>query len=165
MTLESIYYIGQTVAVIAILASLAGISFQLRQTHRLAKLETSKSVWMEAGGRLVAQVDDAEKAEFLQRALFGTDEITDAEKTRLYITMAGMFVVFEAGFTMHTSRMMDERFWPRMRLSMRDYIAPPRAQRWWQIARERSFACHPEFTAEVDSLVAEINESRAERTA
>ncbi|PHS22314.1 MAG: hypothetical protein COA84_12865, partial [Robiginitomaculum sp.] len=36
MTLESIYYIGQTVAVVAILASLVFVGMQVRQSNRAA---------------------------------------------------------------------------------------------------------------------------------
>ncbi len=157
MTLEDIYYIGQTIAAVAILASLGAISVQLRQANRLAKLETSRAVWFDAGARVLSQVDDAEKAAFLQRALFGTADLDDAEKTRLYIVLSSMFTTFENGFTMHANGMMDERFWPRMRDSMRDYLTPPRGRRWWALARKRTFGGDPEFCAEVDAVIAEID--------
>ena len=158
MTLENIYYIGQTIAVVAILASLAAIWIQMRQANRLAKLETSRAIWMDAGARITSQIEDAEKAEFLQRALFGADDLTAAEKTRLYLVLSSMFLVFENGFVMHRSGMMEERFWPRMRDSLHDYIAPERAQRWWRIARKRTFRANPEFIAEVDAVIAEIKQ-------
>ncbi len=41
MSLESIYYLGQTIAVMAILGFLAGILFQMRQTNRLARARAS----------------------------------------------------------------------------------------------------------------------------
>ena len=158
MTLENIYYIGQTIAVIAILASLGAIWVQMRQANRLAKFETSRSVWMDAGARIMSQVEDPEKADFMQRALFGSEELTEAEKTRLYLLLASLFITFENGFAMHQSGMMNERFWPRMQDSLRDYIAPPRAQRWWRLARKRSFGAYPEFVAEIDAVIAEINQ-------
>ena len=157
MSLENIYYIGQTVAVVAILASLGAIWIQVRQANRLAKLETSRTIWVEASERILSHVDDAEKADFLQRALFADNKLNDAEKTRLYVLMASMFTMFENGFTMHKSGMMDERFWPRMRDSMRDYITPPRGQRWWAQASKRNFGGDPEFCAEVDAVIAEHN--------
>ena len=156
MTLENIYYIGQTIAVVAILASLGAIWIQLRHANKLAKLETTRAIWMDAGERTLSHADDAEKANFLQKALFEEQALTAAEKTRLYLVMSSMFTTFENGFTMHRSGMMDERFWPRMRDSMRDYLAPERGQRWWEIAKKRTFGGDPEFCAEVDALLAEI---------
>ena len=157
MTLEEIYYIGQTIAVVAILASLGAIWFQMRQANKLAKLETTRAIWMDAGERVLSHAEDAEKADFFQRALFESGELTNAEKTRLYLVMSSMFTTFENGFTMHNSGMMNERFWPRMRDSMRDYLAAERGQRWWAIAKKRTFGGDPEFCAEVDALLSEIN--------
>ena len=157
MTLETIYYLSQTIAVFVIIATLLALLIQTRQANRLAKLESSRAIWMDAGARIMAMVDDDEKADFMQRALFGSDDLTDAEKTRFFLYMASMFTTFENAHTMHLSGMMEERFWPRMLSSMRDYIAPARAQRWWELARKRSFGSNPEFAAAVDAVIAEAN--------
>ena len=44
MTLEDIYYIGQTIAVVAILGSLGAIWVQLRKDHALAKAEHQREI-------------------------------------------------------------------------------------------------------------------------
>lgn len=44
MTLESIYYIGQMLAVIAILASLIAIYYQIRQTNRISRYNSTNSL-------------------------------------------------------------------------------------------------------------------------
>jgi hypothetical protein len=44
MTLESIYYIGQMLAVIAILASLLAIYYQIRQTNRISRYNSTNSL-------------------------------------------------------------------------------------------------------------------------
>ena len=162
MTLENIYYIGQTVAVALILASLGAILFQMRQANKLAKLESSRAIWLDASERVYSHADDSERAAFLQKALFDGVELTDSEKTRLYLLLSSMFTTFENGFTMHRSGMMDERFWPRMRDSMRDYISPPRGRRWWALAKKRTFGGDPEFCAEVETLLAEIDQQAEE---
>lgn len=79
MTLENIYYVGQTIAVLAILASLGAIWFQMRQANRLAKLETTRMIWSDATEMLRSQVEDKEKADFLQRALFAGEKLSEAE--------------------------------------------------------------------------------------
>jgi len=156
MSLEHIYYVSQTVAVVIIIATLVAVLVQMRQSNRLAKLESSRTIWIETSARLNSQIDDSEKSEFLQRSLFGTESLTEAEKSRFYLLMSSMFVTFENAHTMHLSGMMEARFWPRMRDSMRDYLSPERARRWWVIARKRTFGSNPEFSAEVDALLAEI---------
>ena len=156
MTLENIYYVGQTIAVLAVLASLIAIWIQMRQANRLAKLETTRMIWSDAIDMLRSQVEDGEKAEFLQVALFSNERLTDAEKTRLYLILSSMFVGLENGFAMAQSGMMEEGFWPRMRASAIDYLKPARGRRWWAVARQRTFAPNPAFVAEMDALVAEI---------
>jgi len=44
MTLEEIYYIGQTIAVLAILGSLAAIYWQQRKAHALARAESQREI-------------------------------------------------------------------------------------------------------------------------
>ncbi len=156
VTLENIYYIGQTVAVIALLVSLAAIWFQIRQANRLAKLESTREIWTNANQMLASQVDAAEKVDFLQRALFSGEKISDAEKSRLYITLSGMFVACENGFAMAQSGMMEDSFWPRMLASMADYLRPAKGRRWWQVARIRTFASNDAFVQVIDKLVAGI---------
>ena len=165
MTLENTYYIGQTIAVIIIVATLVAVLFQMRQANRLAKLETTRTIWASATEMLRSQVEDDEKAAFLHRSLFSGEKLSDEEKTRLALIMASMFVGFENGFAMSQSGMMEKNFWPRMRDSMADYLRPARGRRWWKLSREKTFAANAAFVAEVDSVVAQINADEARSAA
>jgi len=55
MTLETIYYIGQTIAVAAILASLVAIYIQQRKDHALARAEHQREI-MDSSGRLFGSI-------------------------------------------------------------------------------------------------------------
>ena len=46
MTLENIYYIGQTLAVIVIIATLIALLIQTRQTNARARAETSRATML-----------------------------------------------------------------------------------------------------------------------
>ena len=157
MTLETIYYVGQTIAVVAILISLAAIWFQMKQTHDLARVDSSRNMWMYVSEVMTSLVEDSDKSAFFHKALYSTGKLTDAEKTRFYLLMSSLLMMFENGHVLHRQGMMEDHFWPRMRQSLRDFIAPPRAQRWWEIARKRSFSESTVFVAEVDAVIAEIN--------
>ncbi len=52
MTLEEIYYVGQTIAVVAILGSLGAIWVQLRKDHALATAESTREI-LEQASRLL----------------------------------------------------------------------------------------------------------------
>lgn len=47
MTLENVYYIGQTIAVVAILGSLIAIYIQQQKDHELAKAENQREILMQ----------------------------------------------------------------------------------------------------------------------
>ena len=49
MTLEQLSYIGQTVAAVAVLFSLAAVYGQVRQTNKIARADLTHSVWLQAG--------------------------------------------------------------------------------------------------------------------
>lgn len=156
LTLESIYYIGQTVAVIVIVATLFAVFFQMRQANLLAKMETTRSVWMNTTQNLAEQVSSDEKAEFLHRALFASGPINDHERTRLGIVLASYFVAIEAGLEMHEKGMLDSVWKQRMLSSTEPHLAAPRGQKWWAIVRETTFAPNKHFVAEMDGLLEKI---------
>ena len=48
MTLEELYYISQIVAVVAILASLAAVYWQVRQANMIARAELTHSTFLQS---------------------------------------------------------------------------------------------------------------------
>jgi hypothetical protein len=67
MTLESIYYIGQTVAVVVIVLTLFAILYQCYQTNKIARADLTLNLWMPAGAAHYSFVDTPEKADFMHR--------------------------------------------------------------------------------------------------
>ena len=88
MSLEEIYYIGQTVAVVAILASLVGIFVQQRQANRIAQVQNIK-LFDVYGGAMRAIMENSELAEAFRKVMFDDVPITPVERTRilLYFSM------------------------------------------------------------------------------
>ena len=60
MTLETVYYIGQTVAVLAILLSLVGIWLQMRQSQQIARADLSNQLRLAYQNLTFRMVDDPE---------------------------------------------------------------------------------------------------------
>ena len=84
MTLETIYYVGQTIAVVAILISLAAIWFQMKQTHDLARVDSSRNMWMYVSEVMTALVDDSDKAAFFsQGSLYNGEDDRRGKNTVL----------------------------------------------------------------------------------
>lgn len=66
MTLESIYYIGQTVAVVVIVLTLLAILYQGYQTNKIARADLTLNMWMQAGAAHHSFVDTPQKANFMR---------------------------------------------------------------------------------------------------
>jgi hypothetical protein len=66
MTLESIYYIGQTIAVVVIVATLVAILYHGYQTNNIARAHLTLNMWMQAGATHYSFVDTPEKARSAQ---------------------------------------------------------------------------------------------------
>jgi hypothetical protein len=82
MTLESIYYVGQTIAVVVIVATLVAIVYQGYQTNKIARADLTLTMWMHTGAAHYSFVDSPEKADFMHRALNDGGSLTEPEKLR-----------------------------------------------------------------------------------
>lgn len=167
MTLESIYYIGQTVAVVAILASLAAvfvqmrqISKQTRQMNQIARADLTLNVWMQTGAIQLSLADSPEKADFLYRALVENQPLTGPEKLRFLYVMSVALGSHEAGFNLHRRGPIEEATYSQMEATTLSYLQDPAARKWWR--RYRLKRSDPAYVVLVDNMVSEI-EAQAEK--
>ena len=167
MTLESIYYIGQTVAVLAILASLAAvfiqmrqISKQTRQMNQLARADLTLNVWMQTGAVNISLVDSPEKADFLYRALIENGPLNGPERFRFRYVMSVALGSHEAGFNLHRRGLIEEETYFQMEATTLSYMQNPAARKWWR--RYRLKRSDPAYIALIDRMVSEA-EARADK--
>ena len=153
MNLEAIYYIGESIAVLVVIITLFAVIYQLRQSNVLAKLETTRTMWLAGSQLLYSQTEDDEKAKFVHRALFADGEIADYEKTRLATFLYSFMVHTENIMEMHKNGMIDIMYLDRMAASAGIYLNTRRGRQWWKRARQTGFAPNREFVAFVDGIV------------
>ena len=83
MTLESIYYIGQTIAVLALVMSLIFVGMQMRRANELARNEVSDRVVEAFAEKLQTVMADAEFSAVFMRAYAGRSDFSEEEWGRL----------------------------------------------------------------------------------
>jgi hypothetical protein len=154
MTLESIYYIGQTVAVLAILASLVALYFQQQQANKLAKSDMTQAAWNSLIATQAQMFSTAEGADFMQRGLYSAAPLTDAEKLRFSINMSNLMSAVESGYVLWRQGLFEETSHQRTLRSMAVYFESPRARKWWTLARKDRFI--PPFRDVIDEIVEAI---------
>jgi len=159
MTLENIYYIGQTVAVIVIVLTLFAILWQGWQTNRIARSDMTRSSWIETGQTHYSLVDSPEKADFMQRALFGEAALTEAEKLRFGNLMGLAIGTHEGAYMLRERGLIEQAAYRRSEGITRLYMQSPRVRKWWRSRREYSY--DTKFRALIDKLAEEFEKPAA----
>lgn len=159
MNLEEIYYIGQTVAVVVIVATLFAILYQGWQTNKIARSEMTLSSWTQTGQTHYSLVDSPEKADFMQRALFGAAALTDAEKLRFGNLMGLAIGTHEGAYMLLQRGLIEHAAYQRSEGVTRLYMQSPRVRKWWRTRRE--FSYDAQFRALIDKIAAEFEKPAA----
>lgn len=154
MTLENIYYIGQTIAVVVIVLTLLAILYQGWQTNKIARSEMTLSSWTQAGQTHYSLVDSPEKADFMQRALFGEAALTEAEKIRFGNLMGLAIGMHEGAYMLLQRGLIEHAAYRRGEGITRLYLQSPRVRKWWRSRREYSY--DPKFRALIDKMAEEF---------
>ena len=113
MTLENIYYLGQTIAVVVIVATLVAILYQGYQTNKIARADLTLNMWMQAGGAHYSFVDSPEKADFMHRALNDGGSLTEPEKLRFANLLGYAIGAHEAAFMLRTRNLVEAAAYDR----------------------------------------------------
>lgn len=159
MTLENIYYIGQTIAVAVIVATLIAILLQGRQANRIARAELTNEVWTAATALQMSFYRTDADAAFMRRALAGTERLNEAEKDRFLFTMITLVGTVEAAHLLHARGLMERESLTRFDDTLRYYMSFPRVRRWWRNIREAVY--RPPFRDFVDSVAAAYEPAEA----
>lgn len=154
MTLENIYYLGQTIAVVVILATLVAILYQGYQTNKIARADLTLNMWMHAGGAHYSFVDSPEKADFMHRALNDGGSLTEPEKLRFANLLGYAIGAHEAAFMLNTRNLVEAAAYDRSEGLSHMYLQSPRVRKWWR--RRREYKYDPRFRDMIDAMAKEF---------
>lgn len=164
MTLEHIYYLGQTIAVVAVVATLIAILLQGRQTNRLARADLSAEVWQLSGQMNSSWYQTEEGARFMHRALYGVGEPLDqAERLRFRIAVGSAVGPHEIAFNLYRRGLMAPETMAQLDDGAMQWFVSPAVRADW--ARRRQSSRNAAHVKHVDRLVAELEEIMAARQA
>ena len=90
MSLESIYYLGQTIAVIAILGSLIAIFWQQRQANKIVRVQNSQGLSSAYANALRDVMNSADLAAIFRKVMFDDEELSPIEATRILLYFSVM---------------------------------------------------------------------------
>ena len=129
MTLETIYYIGQTVAVVAILASLVAIWFQMRQSQKMERAAAQRE--------LLDRVSDftrgftPEEGDLWLLGMNDFDGASHEAKMVLHNKLIEFVFITESALNMHRDGFFSEGTWAGIDGAMLGMLRTPGGQRFW----------------------------------
>ena len=133
MTLEDIYYIGQTIAVVAILVSLVAVWFEMRQGHLLARADLSNQFRLANQSLTMRMVDDPELGRAFRTLVLEGGRIDDPDTFTRMIGWFGAYsnLYFDA-VDASKKGLMDEWLFLEIENAWAQYLAVPAVWSWQQ---------------------------------
>lgn len=150
MTLEELYFISQTVAAVAIVASLFYVMLQLQAMHKnqRALIQQGRA---QRNMAFALRQTEVEMAELLTKATSddGWMSLNDVELTKLIGWTRGLLFHFEDSYLQHLDGLMDDRAFEAAKSSIITILSRPALRAIWDLTR----GFHSkEFTAFIDAL-------------
>jgi hypothetical protein len=153
MTLENIYYIGQTIAVLAIVGSLVFVAIQTRQNGRTLR---AQAAWDAQAS--FAEINDMLAAggpisEVSYKAFTAAETLSPYERYLMHRLMRGLLQRAEAQYALYANGVLDAEVWRLRRGYIRSLLSNALVNEVWRVEKANSM-----FTA---AFIAEIENAEA----
>jgi hypothetical protein len=140
MTLESIYFIGQTVAVVIIIATLIALLYQSRQANRLARADMSERTMRFFGDTMGELMRHPELAAAFRKVMYEETELTPVELTQILTFLNTTLHVHRTAYLSFSDGLIDERVMQAYESNTSWYLtAPIFAREWGYMVRLKMF--------------------------
>lgn len=152
MTLESIYYIGQTIAVVAILGSLIAIFLQQRQANKISRIENSQSLSAAYANSLRDIMNNAELAAIFRKVMFEDAPLDRVEATRILFYFSVMLDSNVKAWVAKQNGLYDATAMKPMTANTAWYLTKPIFRKEWK--RLESLGFYPDgFADHINGLI------------
>ena len=155
MSLETIYYISQIVAVVAIIGSLIAIYFQQRQTNTIARAQISQDVSVNYQGTL-RELMTPELALIFRKVMFEPAPLSPVEATQILVYFNLAASSFRDAFHAERDGLVDDRLLQQFAHNFCWYLTAPIFMAEWRRA-ERVGLYGPGFVAYVNGRFAKLH--------
>jgi hypothetical protein len=158
MTLENIYYIGQTVAVIAIFSSLIFVGFQIRENSAAVRSATAQAVHDNYGAWYMAQGADAEALSASIKGFLDYEGLAPIEKAHFVCTYMAFLSHSQNAFYQWKEGHLSTDLWKGWEALMMNLVNTPGGAAFW---RERCYVFGEKFQHHVDEIMTRKPDPRA----
>lgn len=135
MSLETIYYIGQTIAVIAILASLVAIYIQQRKDHALARAEHQRQILSEVPRYFELAATNPAILQSLRKCFVNYDGASPQDQAAFVHFMHTAVNIAETALYMRKDKLINEASYAGFEGAALSSLVTPGGKQYWQRAR------------------------------
>lgn len=135
MTLETIYYITQIVAVGAILASLVAIYIQQRKDHALARAEHQRQILGEVPRYFELAATNPAVLQSLRTSFQNYDEASPQDQATFVHFMHTAINIAETALYMHKDKLINDASYAGFEGAALMSLVTPGGRQYWQRAR------------------------------
>ena len=135
MTLETIYYIGQTIAVIAILASLVAIYIQQRKDHALARAEHQRQILSEVPRYFELAATNPAMLQSVRKCFVNFEGAYPQDQAVFVHFMHNAVNIAETALYMHKDKLINEASYVGFEGAVLMSLVTPGGKQYWQRAR------------------------------
>lgn len=156
MTIQELGSIGEFVAAIATLVTLAYLAVQIRQNTRVARAQLSKDLFLTSRSALfeiAANEDLARLAAATTRVAGAKIEPSDIEAVRQAEFLNSFFRLYELHFNLSRQGLLEGSIAQSYEKVIRLFVRTEAFAHWWEQARREEY--HGDFAAHIDSILAE----------
>ena len=136
MSLEAIYYVGQTIAVFAILISLIALWFQRRQTNSVERSSAQRQLLDGCRSFFWSLSYDRQLFEDVRECMHEYDDADDFKKQRFWSWAFDILMMTEQVFYQHREQLINEPQFNGFTNGMILILNTTGGRQWWEEARQ-----------------------------
>jgi len=152
MTLENIYYMGQTIAVAALLISLLFVGYQIHQNTKAIKATSHHAITDSFNQINALMISDPACVSVWRRGLSGLENLDEDERISFGFMNLAYARIFETLFYQYENGTMDKKLFDAELASLKMFIRYPGFRQWWS---ENPISLSTEYRAFVGNVIAD----------
>jgi len=159
MTLENIYYVGQTIAVVALLISILFVGYQIRQNTKAIRATSHHAITDSFNQINALIISDPKVARLWRLGITGSAELNEDDATSFSLMVLAYMRIFETLYYQYKNGTMDKKLFDAELNTLKWTAANPGFREWWA---KNPISLSNDYRDFINGLIAEATAPRAE---
>jgi len=152
MTLEQVFFASQSIAAVAVVASILYLAREVRQSERVQRANMQQGR-ADRASKASLTIASAELARIWEKGLSSNPDLSQDEFAQWALLCRAAFLSGEDSYLQHKAGMLDEMAWNSYVAGAQFYMACPGMRAMWKVSSGQFGADYREF---VDGIVTRV---------